>query len=111
MNKKEPKFRNLKFEKEELFQDWLSQHEFMKIEFADKGQDLLSITIDEEGEVIDANAQESVWLGCFVDTTKIRSGKGIYMQSNFSSEFVQYDFIISNYSKTKKTKNYVKKIQ
>lgn len=34
------------------------------IRFEDKGQDMLSLTVNENGEIVDSDLQQWLWVGC-----------------------------------------------
>lgn len=68
----EPKYRDHRFETEELFEQWLHQIAKKQIIFRDHQQDLTSIWIDEEGEILHANLQTSIWCGKIVNIASLK---------------------------------------
>ena len=72
--KPKPKFRHLKFASEAIFEKWLFENTYKIVEIRDNGQDLIKIWLHSSGEIIYANAQHSIWLGQFVDMSKLAVG-------------------------------------
>jgi len=59
------------------FKKWLKATTAYQITFEDKGQDLLQIWIDKDGEILHANLQVSIWIGRMVEVKKLAVGKPI----------------------------------
>jgi hypothetical protein len=63
---KQPKFKDLKFETEDEFEEWLYKTHLVRIElFGD--QDLTTLFVAESGEILLSNLQGDIWHGKFVD--------------------------------------------
>lgn len=71
------KYRELKFGSNASFNKWLKKTAKKQIFFQDRGQDLTCIWIDEEGEILHANLQTSVWCGAFVNMETMKIHKPI----------------------------------
>lgn len=79
---KHPQYRDVRFETDDELHQWLDKTATRTIEFEDRGQDLLKIWIDAEGEILHTNAQGDIWCGRFIDTTKLNIEKPIDMWFN-----------------------------
>lgn len=79
---KTPNYKTLTFANEEAFNQWLDKTAATKIEFEDRQQDLLIAWIDEHGEVLHTNAQQSVWNGQFINLETLAAGAPIDMQDD-----------------------------
>ena len=67
-----PIYKDLTFNSEQEFKEWLSNATYKKIFFKCKGQDLMMIHIAGNGEILHANLQSSIWNGRFVNKEKIK---------------------------------------
>lgn len=63
---KQPKFKHLKFETEEEFEEWLQKTYLVRIEL-DGTQDLTTLYVAPSGEILLSNLQQNIWHGKFVD--------------------------------------------
>lgn len=79
---KKPNYKTLTFATEEAFNKWLEKTASAKIEFTDYGQDLLVAYIDEHGEILHTNMQQSVWCGQFINLETLAVGAPIDMQDD-----------------------------
>lgn len=100
--KKYPKFnaqyKELRFETKEKFQEWLKTKSFAVIKFKDYGQDLLSIHIDEEGEILYTNIPSMgvVYNGKIVATDRLEVGDFLWLSDSQKMADIQTDFIIES---------------
>lgn len=69
-----PVYKDLTFNSEQEFKQWLSNTTYKKIFFKCKGQDLMKINIAENGEILHANLQSSIWNGRFVNMEILEKG-------------------------------------
>ena len=72
-----PQYKHLTFKSQKAFDEWLEATTTRSITFVDFFQDLLKIWIAENGEILHANLQASVWNGCFVHLKTLQECKPI----------------------------------
>ena len=69
-----------------------------KIHFEDHQQDLLWITVDKDGLIVDCNLQKPIWCGLKVYLPKLVKGKMIWFdrseKNGLSGDINKYDFIV-----------------
>lgn len=99
------KYRNLKFETDKAFKNWLDETATDKIELIDKGQDLTTIWIDQHGEILHCNLQTSVWCGKFVCLSELREGDNIFISGIGKDKisFTEMDFVLESKTKLMQT--------
>lgn len=83
-----PKYRNLKFKKKSDFIKWLNETSHIRIELHDFGQDLQTIWVASNGEIIHANLQTKIWCGRFIKLDRIQTGNPIIMFDTDSGKWV-----------------------
>lgn len=76
---KAPQYLHLKFESEAACMAWLEETYTKKINLVDFQQDLLTIWIEKNGEVLYTNLQQNVWCGKFINLETLRPGSFIQM--------------------------------
>jgi hypothetical protein len=76
---KEPRHKEKKFKSEKALWEWIKRMAHKRILFFDKGQDLQDIWIDDQGEIIHSNLQQSIWCGKFINLKKLGTDKHIEM--------------------------------
>lgn len=76
---KQPQFKDLTFNSKKEFNSWLIANNEYVIDFDDLGQDLLRIWVHATGEILDANLQQSIWNGLFVNVEKLNEYEPIEM--------------------------------
>lgn len=87
------KYKDLKFLSDEDFKAWLLKYEHAKIELEDNGQDLQVISVDKNGEIINTNAQQTIWLGSFIDLKILNRDMAITMYNDTFKRWRETDFI------------------
>jgi len=83
---KKPIYKDVSFESEKEFQAWLKKTTVCEIEFEDHGQDLMKIWIAENGEILHANLQASIWNGRFVDVENLEEFTPIHLYQGSESQ-------------------------
>ncbi len=77
----EAKYKDLKFENEAKFKDWLNKTATQLIQIEDAGQDFLQFWIDECGEILHtAPFGGHLWNGTFVDLKKLHLVKPLQLK-------------------------------
>ena len=69
------KFKNLSFNNEDNFQEWLEKSTYMLITFQDLGQDMQTMYVHESGEILHCDFHSSIYNGQFVDIESDLSAK------------------------------------
>lgn len=71
----EPKYKELRFESEEKFQEWLNEKATKKITLEDHHQDFIEFYIDDRGEILHTwPFQTRVWNGKIIIPYSIKEG-------------------------------------
>lgn len=91
-----PKFKDQKFDNEQLLKLWLLRTASEILHLEDNGQDLLTLWIHESGEVLHADMQSSIWTGSFIDIDRLHNESEVYMYVPAVDEWKEYDFIPAN---------------
>ncbi len=88
-------FKELQFNSEQEFENWLGETTFKKIFFRDNGQDLMKIHVAQSGEIIYCNMQSSIWNGKFVNMAKLEKGLPIQFWDDTKSDWDTMAFVIA----------------
>lgn len=88
------KYKRTTFFSEAGFKRWVKKNAKYVLKFVDSGQDCLVWTLDEHGEVLDANLQTMVWNSMVVDLSSLEVGKPMKTINLKNKESEQSDFVI-----------------
>lgn len=88
----QPKYATLKFSSIKAFEKWLGQTTKKVITLQDKGQDLQSIYIDSEGEIIHTDFQSKMYIGRFIELASLKIGEPLQISVNES--YVPYNGLV-----------------
>lgn len=69
-----PKYKHLRFKTDISFKVFLKETSTIKILFEDQGQDVLTMWIDDRGEVLHSDLQSTIWTGKFIKTETLIQG-------------------------------------
>jgi Superinfection exclusion gene product 17 len=86
---KQPKFKDLRFETEQDFDDWLRFTHLVRIELFGE-QDLTTIYIAESGEILHTNLQSSIWCGKFADVDLSKHEEKNYLKI-FNNDLMKWE--------------------
>ena len=88
------RFRELRFQSQQAFDNWLDDYTFKKIHLKDFGQDMTLICVLESGEILHSNFHGRIYAGQFIDMEKLAVGKKIVIFDNETGDAITYHKLI-----------------
>lgn len=89
-----PKYTHLNFDTKDGLEAWLKTVRHKVITFEDHGQDLRTIVVDKEGEIVICDLQSKIWCGRYINMDELTVGENIQMQDKIGGHWNTMKFII-----------------
>lgn len=90
----EAKFKDLRFNSEAEFNEWLKEVTHTIIDLEDNGQDMQRIWLHESGEILNCDFHQSFYIGKFVDMQALKIGNPLKVLNKETSQYEVYRRLI-----------------
>lgn len=90
----EAKFKDLRFNSEAEFNEWLKEVTHTIIDLEDNGQDMQRIWLHESGEILNCDFHQSIYSGKFVDMQTLAVGNPLKIWNEETKQYEVYHRLV-----------------
>lgn len=92
--KDSPECKDVKFNNKKEFEEWLKEKTYAIINLIDAGQDIMTIHIDNGGEVLHTNLQSKIWNGKIVAIARLSPGKLLWWSDSAKMQDIRTKLVV-----------------